>query len=180
MATDNSRKLEKIKLRQLALSMIDKQEINVLELFAGKGVLWNEIESKSSKTIRRTMIEKEKGKNLFAINADNLKILPRLDLNQFDIIDVDAYGIPFKQLEIIFRKRYKGIVIVTSISSELGNLPTELLQSYGFTEQMINEARILCSQSYESILFNWLAKKGVKNIEGYFFKKKFYFLFEII
>ena len=39
-------------------------------------------------------IEMEKDKNRTALEADNLKILPSLDLSVYKVIGMDAYGIP--------------------------------------------------------------------------------------
>ena len=99
--TNNSYLAEKINLRLRHLP--NKKSIEVLDCFAGKSVIWNRIKSKSNYNINVIGIDKIKyGNNL---NGDNVKYLKGMDLKRFDLIDLDAYGIPFKQLEIIFKKK---------------------------------------------------------------------------
>ena len=175
MKTDNSYFEEKVQLR---LSCI-KKGITVLDCYAGKGILWGEVKKRTTQKIDITSIEKEPGKNKRALPGDNIKYLKSLDLNKFNVIDLDAYGIPFNQLEIIFKRQYKGIVIVTAIQSMLGKLPTGMLIELGYTKKMINKIPTLFNNKGIDKLKNYLYLHGVQSIEGYFIGRKNYFKFNL-
>lgn len=181
MQTDNSHFLEKVKLRLLAIEKLDKQCIKVLDCYAGKGLLWKEVKKQTNKKIIVMSIEKQKGKNLLAINADNEKLLPNLDLDQFDIIDLDAYGIPARQLEIIFKKKYNGAVIVTAISSMMGAIPKLLIEKAGISYNNYRRCPTLFIDKMFAFLKNFLYFYDVQKLYGYFLdnERKYYFVFFI-
>jgi len=175
MKTDNSYYEEKLYLREKVVRKSNAKK--VLDAYAGSGTLWNEI--KLNHDIDVVSIEKEKGKNIYALQGDNLKYLPTLDLNSFDVIDLDAYGVPYEQLEILFDRNYKGYVIVTSIQSNMGRLPNGILWSCGYTNEMIKKIPTLFTQKGFDKIKNYLYLRGVKEIEGYFFGLKNYFYFKL-
>lgn len=96
MKTDNSYIEEKIDLRISAIS--EKKSVTVLDCYAGTGKLWTLVKQRTGCNISVVGIEKENGKNKYALPGDNIKYLKNIDLSKFDIIDLDAYGIPFAQL----------------------------------------------------------------------------------
>jgi len=175
LKTDNSYFAEKVSLRIDALP--NKKQIIVLDCFAGAGLLWNEIK-KTHKNIQVVPIEKESQKNKLALIGNNLKYLSSLDLSKFDIIDLDSYGIPFKQLEILFERKYKGIIIITAIQSGMGKLPNALLKKLGYTEKMIKKIPTLFNKNCVDKLKNYLYLCGIKKVEGYFINRKNYFYFK--
>ena len=83
--TDNANLEKKVALRKEAIRGLE--ELKVLDLFAGENLIWSKI-----KTDRYFGIESEKGKGK-NLNVDNRRIIPVLDLRQFNVIDCDAYGI---------------------------------------------------------------------------------------
>lgn len=101
--TDNSYFDAKIKLRIDHLP--NKKFLSVLDLFGGDGLIWNEIIKQSGKDITVLRMDIKLDKPGVYLKGDNLKFLKVMDLNQFDIIDVDAYGVPYAQLKEIFRKK---------------------------------------------------------------------------
>jgi len=175
LKTDNSHIKEKIQLRLDCLP--NKKTINILDCFAGKGTIWNEVKKVSKKNIQILSIEKEKDKNKLALTGSNLKYLNILDLTKFDIIDLDAYGIPYQQLKILFDKEYKGTILVTAIQSGMGQLPKGLLKDIGYSEKMISKISSIFNQKGIDKLKNYLYLRGVKFIEGYFIDRKNYFYF---
>ena len=181
MGTDNSKFAAKVKLRSEVVSKVGKDKVHVLDMFAGRSKLWNEIKKRfPDKTILVYSIEKEKGKNMMALNADNMKVVESLDLSKFDIIDIDAYGIPYTQLEKVFRKNYHGYVIVTAISSMLGRIPNGLLSANNITRKMIDKIPTIFSPKMFQYLENYLYLCGVQQVIGYFLEKerKYYFYFK--
>lgn len=85
--TDNKSIANKIFIRTEAIKNL--KEIKVLDLFAGRNVLWNNIHTDKYYGID---IEAKKGKNL---NADTRNAIDNLDLSEFNVIDCDSYGIAF-------------------------------------------------------------------------------------
>ena len=170
--TDNSHLREKILLRQETV----KDGYNVLDCFAGTGLIWSNVKGSFSVV----SIEKEKGKNKLALCGDNVKFLKMMDLSKYHIIDLDAYGIPFAQLEVIFQKRYKGIVHVTAIQTGTGKLPNGLLEKLGYTKKMIEKISTLFNADGFGKLKKYLYLRGVKQITGYQVGRKNYFYFKTV
>ena len=100
--TDNKSIANKIFIRKEAIKNL--KEVKVLDLFAGRNVLWNNIKTDKYFGIE---IEKNKGKNL---NVDVRKVFDNLDLSAFNVIDCDSYGLPFDLMKkILTRELYKKI-----------------------------------------------------------------------
>lgn len=177
MKTDNSYFEQKVGLR--IDSLPEKDVIYVLDCFAGTGKIWNEVKKRSKKNIEVLSIEKESGKNKCALVGSNLKYLNVIDLSKFDIIDLDAYGIPYTQLNIIFKRSYNGIIHVTAIQSGMGQLPTGLIKDIGYTPEMTQKIKSIFNTKGLDKLKNYLYLHGVQSIEGYFIDRKNYFYFTI-
>lgn len=172
--TDNSNFEKKVELRLSAISDIPKNDISVLDCFAGYGMLWKEVKKRTKKNIHIVSIEKEKGKNPTALCGDNLKFLPNLDLDKFDLIDLDAYGVPTSQILILKNKDWHGILVVTAIESMMGQMPTKLVESVGISE-LYKKNKALFSKYFVDFLDNFLYLCGVKEKKGFFLGRKLYF-----
>ena len=177
--TDNSHLQEKIKLRIQSINDLNKKEINILECFAGDGIIWNEVKKCTNKKINILKIEKKYKRSIIYLKGENLKFLEKIDLQNFDIIDLDTYGSPFKQLEIIFKKNYKGIVCVTFINTEYGRMEYNLLKKAGYSISIIKKCPTIFSKNALNIISCYLYKNGIDEIIGYFMKRKNYFYFKI-
>lgn len=177
MKTDNSHFEEKVRLRLQSLP--EKNKITVLDCYAGKGLIWKEVEKRAKKEIQVLSIEVVPNKNKSALLGNNLKYLKSLDLFQFDIIDLDAYGIPFEQLKIIFESKYKGILHVTAIQSMAGQLPYGLLLSLGYTVPMIKKIKSIFNTDGFGKLKKYLYLNGVQYVTCCTFGKKNYFYFTL-
>lgn len=177
--TNNDHLSLKVKLRLETLSLIDKDTVNVLEAYAGDGIIWNEVKKNTDKKINLLQIEQQESKLKIYLRGDNLKYLPQLDLSKFDIIDLDAYGVPYHQLEIIFKKQFKGIVIVTYIQSGLGGYPYQMLEKLGYKKEMVKKCKTLFSRNSLEKMQSYLKINGVNQIKGYFINRKNYFYFNL-
>ena len=91
--TDNDGIGQKIALRKKAIDGLD--QICVLDLFAGQNLIWSKIKTDSYIGIEK---QRGKGKN---ICADNRDVIPGIDLSKFTVIDCDAYGIPYEQIQLL-------------------------------------------------------------------------------
>jgi hypothetical protein len=166
--TDNSEYSIKYKLRKDLL----KDGYTVLDCFHGNGVLYNNL--KKEFNIKVFGIEKEKGKGT-GLHGDNIKFLKNLDLSKYDIIDLDAYGIPFFQLEEIFNNKTlkkNSIVIYTMIQTMQGSVHKKMLDYYGINNKMYNKCRTLFKNHGHKAFLNYLNINGVKEVSEYFVKKK--------
>jgi hypothetical protein len=159
--TDNSFLREKVELRIRYLPKKDK--IKVLDCFAGKGVIWSIIKSKVKDVdIQVVGIDlKEYGTNL---KGNNVKYLLGMDLSKFDVIDLDAYGIPYEQLEVLFKKDYHGTIFITFIQTLYGGLPYGMLEQIGFTRSMIEKCPTLFFKNGFEKFLEYLAKNGISDI----------------
>jgi tRNA G26 N,N-dimethylase Trm1 len=164
----------KIQLR--IMSLPEKQNIKVLECFGGEGVIWNEVVKTTGKNITVLSIDKNKYKRV-QLQGDNIKFLKALDLKQFDVIDLDAWGSPVKQLEILFERKYKGIVHCTFIQSMMGRIDNKLLKYFCYTDAMIKKCQSVLTKNPMEKMCNYLAMKGVQNIKLYKSDRKNYFYF---
>jgi hypothetical protein len=162
--TDNSFTDGKVQLRLDALQHVKKDSVSILEAFGGDGVIWNLVKQQSDKNISILRIDKKTDKKGIYLKGDNLKFLKSIDLSVFDIIDLDAYGSPFNQLEILFRRRYKGLVICTYIQTGMGQINKKLLEKLGYTGAMINKCPTLFSRNPFPKMLNYLSISGIKEI----------------
>lgn len=176
LQTDNSFLDDKIRIRENSIK--GKSKIKVLDCFAGKGIIWKHLKNKVNANIEVLGIDKKITKAVNLV-GDNRKFLKSLDLNKFDLIDLDSYGVPFDQLEIIFKRSYKGIVVVTFIQSMYGVLNKKLLLKIGFTKGMIKKIPSLIYRDVYGKILSYLALNGVKKIYEISRGKKHYFYFNL-
>ncbi|MBL0721879.1 MAG: hypothetical protein JJV88_04810 [Sulfurovum sp.] len=166
---DNSFLEGKIQLREKFL--LENNDYNVLDVFGGKGIIWNRIIKRNPNlNIKITALEIEKGKNKRAIEGDNLKTLPNLDLSVYDVIDIDAYGSSFKQLQAIVKNgtfRQDVIFFTTDIFVMQGKAPNALFNKIGITNKMIRKNPSLFTRKRDVALKHFLYTEGVRKIKVY-------------
>jgi hypothetical protein len=159
--TDNSFLREKVELRIRNLPKKDK--ITVLDCFAGRGVIWSIIKSQVKDIdIQVVSIDlKDYGTNL---KGDNRKYLLGMDLSKFDIVDLDAYGTPYEQLEVLFKKDYRGIIFITFAQIRYFGLPLGMLEQIGYPRSMVKKCPTLFYKDGFEKFLEYLAKKGIDRI----------------
>ena len=183
MGTDNSHFYEKVNLRLKAIAEIPKDDVSILECYAGKGLLYAEVKKHTSKKLHIVSIEKERGKNPFALCGDNLKFLPTLNLEKFDIIDLDAYGIPSEQIKIIADRGWHGLLVVTCIKQRLGGgIPNILLKQIDGVK-IAHKSITLFAPYWFELFEHFLFSFGVRLKIGYYINDnsgwKYYFYCKI-
>jgi hypothetical protein len=152
------------------------QEKNVLDCFCGKSEIWRDI-----KTNSYIGIDKEKTNDI-NLHGDNKKWLKIIDLKQFNIIDLDSYGIPFKQLQIIFNNRTLQtgtLIFFTFIQSVFGKMPAALLKLYGYSKEMIKKIPTLFNRKGFEIFKWYLSTQGIKKIQYLKIDNKIYGMFRV-
>jgi hypothetical protein len=162
--TDNSHFEEKIKLRINNLPEINP--LRVLDMFSGDGLLWSQIKARTEREIFLLRVEKKKGKKGIYLLGDNLKF--RINPADYDIVDIDAYGIPFSQMEKILRHPFPPkVVFITWIQSQWGVLPIDLLNLLGYSKAMVKKIPTLFNRNGHQKLMDYLGLLGVKKVKMY-------------
>jgi tRNA G26 N,N-dimethylase Trm1 len=172
--TDNSYLSDKIMLRLNNLPF--KKNLTVLDCYFGAGEIWNSVKSKTDISILILGIDIKSGKNLV---GDNKKFLKTMDLSKYDIIDLDAYGVPFEQLDIILNREYTGTLFVTFIQSMYGALNEKLLHAYGYTPAMLSKITSIFVRDGIKKIEHYLYTKGVRKIIYKSKDKKYYITFSV-
>jgi len=170
--TDNSFLDDKIALRFNHLSK--NKKLLVLDCYAGNSLIWHEIINKY-KDIEYLPIDKKNNKQI-QLKGDNVKFLNGLNLNKFNIIDLDTYGVPYKALNIIFTKQWHGTLFITFNRTIMGCLPRKMLNALGYTNTMINKIPTLFYRNGFNKFKNWLSLNHISKIHYRQFKDRKYYI----
>lgn len=180
--TDNSFFASKVNLRLRHLP--DKQYIRVLDAFGGDGRIWNKIKTLTDKEIDVLRIDRKDTSKGIYLRGENVKYLKSLDLGKYDVIDLDAYGTPYEQLEIVFdslsaiKTNYEIVCFVTFIQTMFGALPRKLLYRLGYTKQMVEKIPILFNMDGVEKLKRYLYLREVRHIYSMSSHRKHYLCFK--
>ncbi|MBA7476231.1 hypothetical protein ES707_11613 [subsurface metagenome] len=175
--TDNSFLDTKIKLR---IDNLPAGDCNVLDCYTGTGLIWKTIKERTKRRINVLGMDLKKLNGIY-LHGDNLKFLASMDISKFNIIDLDAYGVPYNQLKIIFSQKLQPetIVFVTFIQSIYGGLPHGMLMDLGYNSLMIKKCPAIFFRNGFEKFKQYLAIKGIGQIKHYSHKKKHYLCFSI-
>lgn len=172
LKTDNSFLRDKIALRLRSLP--EKSEIKVIDCFHGSGVIWYNVALNTDKKIIVHGID-IKAEADFSLTGDNLKILDTLDLDSYDIIDFDAYGLPDEQIEKVARLITRPVLcFYTFIQSFNGALSNHLLKRIGISEAMYDKCRSIFNRGGHRYFLAFLSRIGVDNVSFISHGSKFY------
>src|SRR6516164_5028271 len=94
--TDNSYLRDKVDLR---IEHLPPGPVSVLDCYSGKGLIWAAVKRISGRSITVLPIDKRAEKLDFHLHGDNIHYLSTLNLSRFNVIDLDAYGVPFEQIQ---------------------------------------------------------------------------------
>lgn len=156
--TDHSFFEEKIKLRLEGLP--DGNPLKVLDMFSGDGRIWAEIQRRTGREIIILRVDRQKSRHGIYLQGDNRKF--SLDYSAFDCVDLDAWGVPYAQLERIFSSPSKPKrLFITFIQSIWGSLPSGMLRALGYTDRMVKRCPTLFYRHGQQKFLDYLALKGV-------------------
>ena len=155
--TNNAFPILKKELRKIDLPI----DARLLDCYAGNHQMWDGVKLATYYPIDVESYEK------ISVKSDNLKIMKSLDLSLFNVIDVDAYGVPAKQLEIIFNSRFEGTVYFTFIQTMFGRIPNIVLYENSITPAMLSKTSTLFMRNGFEKFKNYPAKRGVKKVKYY-------------
>ena len=139
--TDNDNLSKKLAIRLFAMDKLGKSKmemIRVLDCFAGDGLLWHYLKKESGHRIEHIGIDslpKQGARYL----GDNRRYLAQLPIDDYDVIDFDAYGVPYDQMKILAKRNYRGIVVGTFIQCVYGGLPYAMLEEIGYSRRMVRK-----------------------------------------
>lgn len=177
--TDNDQAYFSIKIELREKLIQAKDHYKILEAFAGDGKIWKELRKKyPNKKLQVLRIDHKPDKTGVYLKGDNLKFLSSMDLTAFDIIDLDAYGSPYPQLDIIFKSKFKGPIVCTFIQTMSGALNRGFLHELGYSKAMIKKCPTLFNIAGFDKMKAYLALKGVKKITSFSHNRKNYFFFD--
>lgn len=170
--TDNSYLADKVMLRARHLPPVDP--VRVLDCYAGEGVVWRHVRQVTGRDIRTTGIDvRDLG---YLLPGDNRAYLMSMDLNRFDVIDLDAYGVPFEQIQIVAERGFQGVLFITFIQSLYGGLPSSLLSALGYSPEMVEKIPTIFYRDGWDKLKRYLAKLGAKQVVHRSHDKKHYLM----
>lgn len=155
--TDNKYLADKVALR---LNHLPEGKVRVLDCYAGRGIVWSAVRSLTDQPIEVLGIDVRRREG-FMFEGDNLAYLKQLDLSRFEVVDLDAYGVPYQQLALLFERGYAGTIFVTFIQSQFGELSHGLLLDLGYTQAMIEKCPALLNRQGWTKFKRWLAIRGV-------------------
>ena len=176
-ATNNDSEYYNLKINLRINSLPNKKEITVLECFAGEGKVWDSIEKLTDKKINRFRIDINEYKNLDFL-GNSLQFIKKANLKKFDIIDLDSWGSPVKYLEILFKRKYKGIIHCTyCIPMSLNPDKILAVNHFKIDHKTILLAPSLFSRNIGQMIESYLIKNGIKAYFGLISANKNYFYF---
>lgn len=141
--TNNSHHWPKVQLRADAIRALGKDHVRVLDAFAGEGVIWKAVQEELPDIDFDILkIEKKPYSEAGVIAGDNRKVMPSLDLASFDLIDLDAYGVPAEQLALCAERAPGVPVAVTCIMSALTPVPKRVLLAAGIPQDWTDRKKV--------------------------------------
>ena len=165
--TDNKSIANKLFIRKEAIKNL--KEVKVLDLFAGRNVLWNNIKTNKYFGID---IATNKGKNL---NADTRQVFDSIDLSEFNVIDCDSYGIAFDLYKKLLTNNNinKGtIILYTLITNEFTKIQNEAKKEFNF-KHFYNKAPSLFNARAIEFFYEMLSNYGIKEVNYYSIRDNF-------
>lgn len=130
----------KLAVRLHALDLTASHDpVRVLDAFAGQGRLWRDVAARSHRRIHTTAVDTRPDAPPGTIRADNRKVMAGADLDSFDVVDLDAYGVPGDQLAAASTAR-TPVVVVTCIKSGQPAVPHRVLTALGMPREWMHTA----------------------------------------
>src|SRR5690242_9791645 len=93
----------KIEIRQRVLDAIGAETAAVFDAYGGAGELYRAVWSKAARYVGCDQNWFRDERTMFV--ADNRRVMRAIDLGQFNVFDLDAFGSPYEQLTILAARR---------------------------------------------------------------------------
>jgi hypothetical protein len=134
--------------------------VRVLDAFGGEGVIWKEVKKRMKDFPAKIIvlgIDTLKYKRT-QLTGNNTQFLRGLNIHYFDIIDLDAWGQPTDQLEILKERAYNGTVHCTFSITGRGRMTFKVYEACGYSPEMIEKAPMLLARSGINNFVQYLAR----------------------
>lgn len=162
--TDNDHSATKVALRVEAVTMLgEPREIRLLDAFHGYGKLWQLVAAVLAPdgwSIKPYRVDHQV-RGAGTLHVDNDRLMRSIDLRRFDLIDLDAYGWPAKQLKIVSQRAPKTPVLSTRIARALGPMPKVVLNDLGITIAA-DGPKVLYERIADELWEAWLYRLGYR------------------
>ena len=154
--TDNASYPAKRTIRKEVFDFHD--DVNVLEVFCGSGIMYRDVwkDAQRYKGIDKRKFFDERD----LICGDSMKALTLVDLDDFNVIDIDAYGSPYNELNYIvknmtFNER-KTFIITDGSSMDLrmGRVSVGLRELTGINFHELKKAHLIHDELIMTIIKN--------------------------
>lgn len=171
--TDNHFTADKVRLRADMTAHLDT--IRVLDAFGGHGVVWGAVARLTGKKIERVPVDKRLDLELPHLHGDNLKVVQGLYLGDFDVVDLDAYGVAADLIKLVVQeKKFAGTVFITFVQSMTGIMPKLISTDLGLPPSLSRECPSLISRRGWEFFKAWLAGMGIEQIQHRSWSRKHY------
>lgn len=122
----------KAEIRERILEEIGPENAHVVDAFAGDGAMFRNVWHRAAGYVGCDLVFYRDARTAFV--ADNRRVLRAIDLEPFNIFDLDAYGSPWEQALIVADRRRVvpgeriGLLLTegSGLNLKLGGLPTAL------------------------------------------------------
>lgn len=175
--TDNDNLSKKLALRMAVVDALlarGEDEVRVLDCFAGDGTIWRLLRQEYGPRIKHVGIDRawKRGARYLGDNRRYLRLLP---INDYNLIDIDAYGVPYEQMKTLADRLYGGIVLGTFIQCVYGGLPYAILRELGYSRRMVRKITKLFFRNGWLKWSAYLRLLGYEEVHVYHCGNKHYF-----
>lgn len=161
----------KIEIRRNVLTEMGK-DAAVLDLYCGRGAMYRSV-WKDAATYAGCDLRPWEPTDPPRFVADNQRLLRSLDLSRYNVFDLDAYGSPWPQMEVLLHRRTwapgeRGAFIVTDGSTKalaFGNRNEVVFRLSGIAKGASTKAG---AETVQRVLIEkWLEKARVKAVKSW-------------
>jgi hypothetical protein len=172
--TNNSYLYDKVALRVAFLPEV--QTVRVLDCYHGAGMIWRNVQRNTDKRLAIHGIDmSDYGTGEAVLLGDNLKVFDSLDLASYDVIDLDAYGVPAEQMIAVWpRMRSGAVIFYTFTQTMLGQLPRSMFDRLGYTASMIARCPTLFAKNGHEKFLHFISLQTLSTIVYCKHGRKFY------
>lgn len=129
------------------------EPVRVFDAYGGDGDIWKAIIEITGRDIRVATVDREPRQRQ-QLSLDNIRYLTAANLDGYDVVDLDAWGMPAAQLKALSRHGYEGIIPWTCIAL-LGSRTDSMITATGIPKEWASVARTLMT-SLSNLEESWL------------------------